>query len=128
MPKRGVGGPCGQASEAGRVQEHTSASGWDRRMGASRAALGACTVVCFAGDVLTLRRIHWYCQRGSVRRVAAMRPESGVLAWVLLVELFPRCEDLAHMGARPRAERLDGLPQGAAELGQLVIHALRSGG
>jgi hypothetical protein len=64
----------------------------------------------------------------SVRCVAAMRPESGVLACVLLIELFTRFEDLAYMSARPRTERFDGLPQGAAELGQFVIHALRSGG
>jgi hypothetical protein len=32
------------------------------------------------------------------------------------------------MSARPRTERFHGLPQGAAELGQFVIHTLRSGG
>ena len=30
------------------------------------------------------------------------------------------------MRARPRTERFHGLPQAAAELGQLIIHALRS--
>ena len=32
------------------------------------------------------------------------------------------------MSARPQTERLHGLPQGAAELGQLVIDPRRSGG
>src|ERR1700737_3112678 len=68
-------------------------------------------------------------KRPKLRFAASqMRPESGVLACVLLVELFPRCEDLAYMSARPRTERFPGLPQGAAELGQFVIHTLRSGG
>src|SRR5882757_5369456 len=44
------------------------------------------------------------------------------------VELFPRREDLAYMRARPQTERFDGLPQAAAELGQFVLHALRTGG
>jgi hypothetical protein len=52
-----------------------------------------------------------------------MRLESGVLAGVLLIELFP-----CHMSARPRSERFHGLPQGAAELVQFVIHTLGSGG
>src|SRR6202040_4029361 len=64
----------------------------------------------------------------SVRGVAAKSPKSGVSAGVLPVELFPRCEDLAHMSARPQAERFDGLPQSAAELGQFVIDTLRTGG
>ena len=44
------------------------------------------------------------------------RVRVGVLACVLVVELFPSCENLAHMSARPRTERFHGLPQGAAEL------------
>jgi putative AbiEi antitoxin of type IV toxin-antitoxin system len=44
----------------------------------------------------------------------------------LLVELFPRFEDVAHMSVRPQTERFHGLPQGAATLDQLVIHTLRS--
>ena len=50
------------------------------------------------------------------------------LGCALPVELFARCEDLAHMSTRPQTERFHGLPQGAATLGQLVIHTLRSGG
>jgi hypothetical protein len=49
------------------------------------------------------------------------------LGCVLPVELFARCEDLAHMSTRPQTERFHGLPQGAAEPGQFVIHARRSG-
>src|SRR5437868_3558310 len=50
------------------------------------------------------------------------------LARVLSVEPFPRCHYLAQMSARPQTERLHGLPQGATELGQFVIHTLRRGG
>src|SRR5580658_4101740 len=45
-----------------------------------------------------------------------------------VVELFLRLADIAHMSARPGTERLDGAAQGAAHLGQLVIHARRNGG
>src|SRR5258708_7100619 len=58
--------------------------------------------------------------------LAAMRP-SRVSATVLSIELFPRSEDLGHMRARPRTQRFNRVPQGAAELGQFVVHALRRG-
>jgi osmotically inducible protein OsmC len=49
------------------------------------------------------------------------------LEGVLLVELLSRFEDFAKVSARPRTERFHGFPQSAAELGQLIIHTLRSG-
>jgi hypothetical protein len=76
--------------------------------------------------------------KGGTHRPACLLARAGgiavdawlipTLSWALPVELFSRCEDLAHMSARPRTERFHGLPQGAAELGQFVIHTLRSGG
>jgi hypothetical protein len=52
--------------------------------------------------------------RGLNLRFAASQrcaQSRGVSLRVLLVELFPRREDLAHMSARPRTERFHGVPQ-----------------
>src|SRR2546427_13035365 len=45
----------------------------------------------------------------------------------LPVELGPRLDDVLHMAARPRAQRFHRLPQRAAKIGELVVHAGRNG-
>src|ERR1700732_3545314 len=101
---------------------------------ARSAPSGECPFKAFSSDPrsngsASINLVHRICVRTRPRIPSSlMRPESLVLACILLVELFARREDLAHMSARPRTERFHGLPQGAAELGQFVIHTLRSGG
>src|SRR5216683_3458102 len=82
-----------------------------------------------AKDLIAARHGHEILRfaQDDSRGGSGTRPQSGLSARVLPIEPFPRFEDLAHMSARPRTERFDGLPQGAAELGQRVIHPLRRG-
>src|ERR1700730_17319276 len=80
-------------------------------------------------------RLRWYYAAARSRGSGGWRVLDGspqclaiqALGCVLPAELFARWEDLAPMSTRPQTERSHGLPQGAAEPGQFVIHARRSG-
>jgi len=118
----------GMKTSSGRQAGTAAVVGEERPSATFRTAASA------SAWVRRQRRLHWYYAAvrsrgsGSAGRIAVMLGQYRRLGCILPVELFARCEDLAHMSARPQTERFHRLPQGAAELGQFVIHALRSGG
>ncbi len=54
MPKRGIGSRRCQASEAGRIQENTTAPGRDRCMGSSRTTRRTCAALRLGSNLLTV--------------------------------------------------------------------------